>query len=768
MYRHFYTPRLLFATMCFISSCLSLNAQGGQPDSQQKITEHTGANYSNTPEASSTTRDSNIPAYRYYMLEITEVRDPYTEMFPTLQFSEFDLLDGTRNEFEGLNAYAGTNVKNSNPWGEEDINESWRNICDNNLETKYCNIEFNGRAFFMVDAGQKIDIHGYRIYTANDAVKYPNRNPKNWKLYGSNTYTKNPDNAVWQIIDERQDYSLGASNYTPHNFILNEHGYRYFMLDISDVQYKVEVPHTLQFAEFDLLDGTHNEFEGLSAYAGTGIGVEDWPSASDGKLSTKYCNTNFDGRTYFMLDAGREIGIGGYRIYTADDSAEYPNRNPKTWKLYGSNTTTTNPNDGVWELIDERWDDYTLEATNFTPYDFKTNWYNYRYFMLEITDVQDYYAEIFPTLQFAEFRLMNYWGEEIEGINLYAGTSINVKEDWSKACDNNLTTKYCCTFDGRAFIMMDAGRELDIQGYRIYTADDAAKYPFRNPKNWKLYGSKTITTNPNDAIWKLIDERQNDYTLGAANYTGYDFMQPDPWVTLDENATTVPQASNGETKILVKRTIKANEWSTICLPFDMTTEQMYEVFGEDIKLGKFVGYEASSDLTSVNVIFDLIMLDKEGFMANYPYLIKTSKDISEFMVTSTIVPNENVAYEEFTNGWPGAGKKVYGTFYGTLHAGGKIPVNGIYVNNNIFCFSAGQTTIKAFHGYFVFTELQESVGNLSNVEFRFQLNDPTTGVEYIEQDENTSNSPIYDLSGRRVSGMKRKGIYIVNGKKVLK
>ena len=248
MYRHFYTPRLLFATMCFISSCMSLNAQGGQPDSQQKITEHTGANYSNTPEASSTTRDPNIPAYRYYMLEITEVRDPYTEMFPTLQFSEFDLLDGTRNEFEGLNAYAGTNVKNSNPWGEEDINESWRNICDNNLETKYCNIEFNGRAFFMVDAGQKIDIHGYRIYTANDAVKYPNRNPKNWKLYGSNTYTKNPDNAVWQIIDERQDYSLGASNYTPHNFILNEHGYRYFMLDISDVQHKVEGPPTLHFA----------------------------------------------------------------------------------------------------------------------------------------------------------------------------------------------------------------------------------------------------------------------------------------------------------------------------------------------------------------------------------------------------------------------------------------------------------------------------------------------------------------------------------------
>ena len=47
-----------------------------------------------------------------------------------------------------------------------------------------------------------------------------------------------------------------------------------------------------------------------------------------------------------------------------------------------------------------------------------------------------------------------------------------------------------------------------------------------------------------------------------------------PWITLDENSTSLPPTIDEEVEILVKRTIKANQWNTICLPFAMTEEQV--------------------------------------------------------------------------------------------------------------------------------------------------------------------------------------------------
>lgn len=241
----------------------------------------------------------------------------------------------------------------------------------------------------------------------------------------------------------------------------------------------------------------------------------------------------------------------------------------------------------------------------------------------------------------------------------------------------------------------------------------------------------------------------------------------DPWVTLDENATTLPQPSEGETEIVVKRTLKANEWSSICLPFAMTAEQVYEVFGEDVMLAEFLEYEANDDLTAIDVIFDLALLEEDGFMANYPYVIKTSKDISEFKVASVVEPDEEGAVAEFTNGRTGSRKEVYGTFYGTLHAGDKVPANCIFLHDNEFWYSVGKTTIKGFRGYFEFVDVLEKMNDVSQVKFNFYLNDETTGIGGAKLDIATDDV-VYDLSGRRVTRIVQKGIYVVNGKKVLK
>lgn len=225
----------------------------------------------------------------------------------------------------------------------------------------------------------------------------------------------------------------------------------------------------------------------------------------------------------------------------------------------------------------------------------------------------------------------------------------------------------------------------------------------------------------------------------------------DPWVTLDENSTTLPEASNGETEIKVKRTIKANQWNTICFPFAMTRVQKNEVFGEDVELATYGVYEIAED--GINVLFDAVS-SYRGIDANKPYIIKTSKDISEFMISSTIVPCNNAPCE---------GDEEIGFFYGTLKAGGKVPANCLFLNGGKFWYSTGQSNIKAFRGYFEFDDVLASLETApSKVKMVFR--DETTGIKNVIVE--TANDDMYDLQGRRIVNPD-KGVYIKNGKKVV-
>ena len=225
----------------------------------------------------------------------------------------------------------------------------------------------------------------------------------------------------------------------------------------------------------------------------------------------------------------------------------------------------------------------------------------------------------------------------------------------------------------------------------------------------------------------------------------------DPWVTLDENSTTLPEASDGETEIKVKRTIKANQWNTICFPFAMTRVQKNEVFGRDVKLATYGAYEIAED--GINVLFDAVGSTK-GIDANKPYIIKTSKDISEFMITSIIVPCNDAPFE---------GDEEIGFFYGTLKAGGKVPANCLFLNGGDFWYSTGQSNIKAFRGYFEFVDGLASLETAAS-KVKLVFRDETTGIKDVIV--KTANDDMYDLQGRRIVNPD-KGVYIKNGKKVV-
>lgn len=233
---------------------------------------------------------------------------------------------------------------------------------------------------------------------------------------------------------------------------------------------------------------------------------------------------------------------------------------------------------------------------------------------------------------------------------------------------------------------------------------------------------------------------------------------------LDENSTTVPAAATN-VDVRVKRTIKAGEWSTICLPFAMSEAQVKEAFGEDVDLADFDGTDPEFDgddcvgiranFTSVNAI-----------EANHPYIIKVSQPISEFTLDDVdIVADEDEAYIEFDNGKTGSRRVVYSGFYGTYHAGTALDEFTLFLSDNKFWYSKGQTKMKAFRAYFEFLDVLTDVKNSSNVKLWVRP-DVEDGLPNLRVEEDLS-SPAYNLAGQRV-GKSYKGVVIENGRKIVK
>lgn len=239
-------------------------------------------------------------------------------------------------------------------------------------------------------------------------------------------------------------------------------------------------------------------------------------------------------------------------------------------------------------------------------------------------------------------------------------------------------------------------------------------------------------------------------------------------IVLDENSEEDIEATDGPVKVVVKRTLKKDQWSTICLPFDMTEEQVYAAFGDDVQLQEFDSYDAEYDaddnVTGILVHFTDADLS-DGFYGNYPYVIKVSEDISEFTVTTTINPLEDDCYSEYDNGRTGKNRHVYGTFYGTYHAQTTVPENCLFISDNKFWYSTGLTKMKAFRGYF---ELEDVLSDAANANISYTF-DGTTGIRDIRS-QSLAEGAVYTIQGQYLGkdiDLKKlpRGIYIVNGKK---
>jgi hypothetical protein len=130
-----------------------------------------------TPTPTPTELPIDENGYRYYKWEITDTKT--TDYFT--QASEFVfMVNGTTQDMSGVT------MSNPNPYTVIDAAEGAIRIIDGNLNTKWLDSissQYGSKATLIFDFGEQKIFTGYRWATGND---YEERDPKNWKVFGSN------------------------------------------------------------------------------------------------------------------------------------------------------------------------------------------------------------------------------------------------------------------------------------------------------------------------------------------------------------------------------------------------------------------------------------------------------------------------------------------------------------------------------------------------------------------------------------------------------
>ena len=230
-------------------------------------------------------------------------------------------------------------------------------------------------------------------------------------------------------------------------------------------------------------------------------------------------------------------------------------------------------------------------------------------------------------------------------------------------------------------------------------------------------------------------------------------------ITLDETAETPIEAKTG-VNVTLKRSMVANEWNTICLPFDVSKEQAQTAFGEGVKIA-----ELNANSTGNTLSFNSV----EAISATKPYLIKPS-------IAS---PADGYNFNGVTIKDDGKGNVVAPD---PVMTKGLFGLVGIYnkvdvtedIKNTLFsgdCYAAflgagdkiykaGTGMTKGFRAYFAIPK------SASASALRVVIDGTATSIKNIDSEVVESNAPVYNLQGQRVDGNNlTPGIYVKAGKK---
>lgn len=226
-------------------------------------------------------------------------------------------------------------------------------------------------------------------------------------------------------------------------------------------------------------------------------------------------------------------------------------------------------------------------------------------------------------------------------------------------------------------------------------------------------------------------------------------------ITLDENSESNTIEAKTGVNVTLKRSMVANEWNTICLPFNVSKEKAQTAFGEGVKIA-----ELNAGSTGTTLSFNSV----NEISAKKPYLIKPSKENTSneyvFENVNVVADDINKKYE-ITEGYL-AFKGIYNMMDITKDVVDNVDATyyAAFLGADNKIYKAGTGMTKGFRAYFAIPK------SASASALRVVIDGTATSIKNIDSEVVESNAPVFNLQGQRVDGNNlTPGIYVKAGKK---
>lgn len=213
------------------------------------------------------------------------------------------------------------------------------------------------------------------------------------------------------------------------------------------------------------------------------------------------------------------------------------------------------------------------------------------------------------------------------------------------------------------------------------------------------------------------------------------------------------------TNVILKNrgTITSSYWNPITFPFNANEDKMKEVFGNEFQLEQFSSVESQGDKVSV---LKFTEVSPKAVTAGTPYLIKPASDVNldEKTFSNVTFNSSDEGSTTATGGYAYVGLLQPKTF--------SADKTHLFVGkNNTFVRLSGSATLTGARAYFTIPEAAYSK------KFNLGSFDDITGISNVIIQTDADNSKIYNLNGQMVGtnwNTLPQGVYIVNGKKIVK
>ncbi|MBO7140563.1 MAG: carboxypeptidase regulatory-like domain-containing protein [Prevotella sp.] len=231
--------------------------------------------------------------------------------------------------------------------------------------------------------------------------------------------------------------------------------------------------------------------------------------------------------------------------------------------------------------------------------------------------------------------------------------------------------------------------------------------------------------------------------LFTFDWTNHTLTFERPFTLAEDNTAEI--ADLNWVDVTVEREFKAG-WNAVVLPFDLSAEEVASAFGTDAEVAYYAGDEANA-AGNVTVTFN----KRSGIDAGAPCLLWLENAVSGLKFTknisSTLWPTEGATFD-------------FVGVYTTTDAN----AGDYFVAGGTFKKATSNNTVKPFRAYL---KLKNQNPNAAR-SVTFVIGDQTTTeIEGLEIEGQRTVEGVYNLQGQKVQNMNRKGLYIINGKKVM-